>query len=57
MYIYTPHLYVYYIYNGIFICVSDGILLGYKKEWNNAICSNLNGPRDYPPKWSQTEKD
>ena len=24
-----------YIYNGV--------LLGYKKEWNNAICSNMNG--------------
>ena len=21
------------------------ILLGHKKEWNNAICSNMDGPR------------
>ena len=25
----------------------NGILLSYKKEWNNAICSNMNGPRNY----------
>ena len=30
---------VIYIYNGI--------LLSYKEEWNNAICSNMNGPRDF----------
>ena len=24
----------------------NGILLGQKKEWNNAICSNMNGPTD-----------
>ena len=28
-----------------------------KKEWNNAICSHMDGPRDYQTKWSQTEKD
>ena len=41
-----------YIYNGI---------LAIKKEWNNAIFSNMDGPRDYHTKWSkpvsQTEKD
>ena len=30
--IYTPH---------------NRVLLGLEKEWNNAICSNLDGPRDY----------
>ena len=25
----------------------NGVLLSHKKEWNNAICSNMNGPRDY----------
>ena len=24
-----------------------------KKEWNNAICSNMDGPRDDGTKWSQ----
>ena len=28
-----------------------------KKEWNNAICSNMDGPRDNHTKWSKTEKD
>ena len=30
---------VVYIYNGI--------LLSHKKEWNKAICSNMDGPRNY----------
>ena len=24
----------------------NGILLSHKKEWHNAICSNMDGPRD-----------
>ena len=32
-------------------------LLSHKKEWNNAICSNIDGPGDYHTKWSQTEKE
>ena len=30
--------------------VYNGILLSHKKEGNNAICSNIDGPRDYHPK-------
>ena len=38
--------------------IYNGILLSHKKEWNNAICSNIDGPRDYHTKWvSQIEKD
>ena len=37
--------------------IYNGILLSHKKEWNNAICSNMDGPRDYHTKWSQKEKD
>ena len=33
------------------------ILLSHKKEWNNAICSNIDGPRDYHIKWNKSEKD
>ena len=33
------------------------IWLSYKKQWNNATWSNMDGPRDYHTKWSQTEKD
>ena len=25
----------------------NGILFGHKKEWNNALCSNMDGTRDY----------
>ena len=28
-----------------------------KKEWNNAICSNLDGPRDYHTEWSKSDKE
>jgi len=35
----------------------NAILLSHKKEWNNAICSNMYGPRDYHTKWSKSEKD
>ena len=28
-----------------------------KKEWNNAICSNMDGPRGYHTKWSKSEKE
>ena len=27
-----------------------------EKEWNNAICSNVGGPRDYHTKWSKSER-
>ena len=28
-----------------------------KKEWNNAIFSNMNEPRDCYTKWSKSDKD
>ena len=31
----------------------NGISLSPKKEWNNAICSNMNGTRDNYTKWSK----
>ena len=27
----------------------SGILLSHEKEWSNAICSDMNGLRDYHP--------
>ena len=30
----------------VFICTYNGILLSHQKELNNAICSNIDGPRD-----------
>ena len=37
--------------------IYNGILLSHKKEQNNAICSNVDGPRDYHTKWSQSERE
>ena len=28
-----------------------------KKEWNNAICSNMDGPRDYHTEWSKSNRE
>ena len=36
--------------------ISNGILLSHEKEWNNAICSNVDGSRDYHTKWSKSER-
>ena len=33
------------------------ILLSYKKEQNNATCSNIDGPRDSHTEWSKSEKN
>ena len=37
--------------------IYNGILLSHKKEWNNAICSNMNGSRDYHTKWSKSDRE
>ena len=40
------------------IHIYNTILLGHKKEQNNAICSNVGGPRDdHTSEVSQTEND
>ena len=36
--------------------IYNGILLSHKKEWNNAICSNMDGPRDYHTTWSKSDR-
>ena len=36
------------------VCV---ILLSWKKEWNDAIFSNMDGPGDYHIKWSKSDTD
>ena len=28
-----------------------------KKEWNNAICGNMDGPRDCHTKWSKSDRE
>ena len=37
--------------------IYNGILLNHKKEWNNAICSNVDATRDYHTKWSKSERE
>ena len=39
------------------VYMPNKILLSHKKEWNNAICSNLDGPTDYDTKWSKSERE
>ena len=34
-----------------------GILLSHKKEWNDAICSNVDGHRDDHTKWSKSDRE
>ena len=31
--------------------------IAHKKEWNNAICSNMDGTRDYHTKWSKSDRE
>ena len=37
--------------------IDNGILLSHKKEQNNAISSNMDGPRDYHTKWSKSDRE
>ena len=37
--------------------IYNGILLSHKKEQNNAICSNMDGPRDYHTMWSKSDRE
>ena len=46
-----------YIYNIYIYIYNMEILLSHKKEWNNAICSNMDGPRDYHTKRSKSERE
>ena len=39
------------------LCLYNGILLGNKKERNNTICSNVDGPRDYHTKQSKSDRE
>ena len=38
------------------VLIYNGILLNYNKEGNDAICSNMDGPRGYHSKWSEVRK-
>ena len=45
IYTYT-HIYTKCVYIHTHTYIQNGILLGHKKEQNNAICSNKDGPKD-----------
>ena len=36
----------------VVVHIHNRLLLGHKKEWNNVICSNMDGCRIYHTKWS-----
>ena len=56
-YTYT-HIHTHkHTYIHIHIHTHNGIWLSHKKEWNNAIYSNTDGPRDYRTKWTKSDKD
>ena len=46
-----------YIYIYIYIYIYNGILLSHKKEWNFAICYNMDGLGGYYAKEIKSEKD
>ena len=35
----------------------NGMLLSHKKEWNNAICNDMDGPRDCHTEWSKSDTE
>ena len=35
----------------------NGILLNHKKEWNFAICSNMDGPGGHYAKWNKSDRE
>ena len=49
-----------YIYMCVCVCLYTHIhttILARRKEWNNAICSHIDKPRDNHTKSSNSEKD
>ena len=43
--------------DAVLMHIHNGILCSHKKEWNNAVCSNMARPRDYHTKWSKSDRD
>ena len=37
--------------------IYNGILLSHKKEQNNAICNNMDGPGDCHTEWSKSDTE
>ena len=41
----------------VMVRIYNGLLLSHKKEWNNVIFSNLDGPGDHHTNWSQSDRE
>ena len=41
----------------IHIHTHNELLLSHKKELNNSICSNMDGPRDYHTEWNKSDRE
>ena len=41
---------------GDVVHIYNGILLSHKKERNNAICSDMDGPRDCHTEWNKSDR-
>ena len=39
------------------VCIYNGILLSYKKEWNFAICNNMDGLGGHYAKWNKSDRE
>ena len=39
----------------VYIC--NGTLLSHKKEWNFAICSNMDGLGEHDVKWNKSDRE
>ena len=37
-------------------CLNGILFNSTQKEWNNAICSNVDGPRECHAKWSKSDR-
>ena len=46
-----------YIHTYIHIHTHNRILLSHKNEWNNAICNNMDGPRECHTEWNKSERE
>ena len=42
---------------GRFFIIYHGSPLSHKKEWNLAICDNMDGPRGYYAKWNKSDRE
>ena len=45
-----------YIYTYLCLHMYKRLSLSHQKEWNNGICGNMDGPRDYHFKWCKSDK-